>query len=316
MKKVIVTLLIILPFLLIYFISFTGQVLSRYTHIDVERIAVLNDKGDEYAENSTIKIGINEQTTLKVKVYPELASDKSVTISKTDKYDEICFFDEQTNEIKGINYGKTTFLISSNDRHFVQFVIYVEVAQDKLEDFKLSKTEVEIPIGKSEAVEAEIIPQTTLPMYRKLVWESEDSTIAKVTQLGVITGLRAGKTRIKVSSVPVDQGDLPIVHYIDVTISSNLGTGVWFDLGENNKKVYTITENQIDLKTITIINGLDGLTFDDIYYTLDSSSDSVDKQQIATGIVKFSKADVVKISVHATWNGKEYSDQITLRYKT
>ena len=81
MKKIIVIILLILPFVLIYSISFTGKILSEYTHIYAERIVIENAFGDEYDENSIIKIGKGELFDLNVKVYPELASNKEFTIS-------------------------------------------------------------------------------------------------------------------------------------------------------------------------------------------------------------------------------------------
>ena len=56
MKKAVVSMLLILPFVLIYFISFTGQILAKYTHINVERVVVVDARGNEYNDDDYIKI--------------------------------------------------------------------------------------------------------------------------------------------------------------------------------------------------------------------------------------------------------------------
>lgn len=113
MKKVIVAILLVLPFLLIYFISFTGQILSRYTHIQVEKISVINEVGDEYKEDDVIKIGLDDIFNLKIIVYPSLASNKETRVVNSNK--AVCEYDEENSKIRGVDYGISTFIITSVD---------------------------------------------------------------------------------------------------------------------------------------------------------------------------------------------------------
>ena len=316
MKKAIVIILLILPLLLIYFISFTGQVLSKYTHINVERITVVNDVGDEYKENDYIKIGLNDTFLLRVKVYPELASNKKVSISNSNK--KVCTIDEQTMQVTGIDYGEATFIISSVDRYFVQYVINIKVAEDKMTDFVLSKTNVEISIGKSEEIGVEVVPRTALSRYRDLIWESEDVTVAKVSQNGVITGVSAGETRIKVYSKTFEIDDVPIVHYVNVKVILNLGKGVWFNTDTQTGKLYKVTSNTLDLKEITVINDVADCTFDDIYYTIDTyySDEEIDTTQLQNGIIIFKKNVAIKVSLHANISSGNNYDFINIVFES
>ncbi len=299
MKKAIVIILMILPFLLIYFISFTGQILSKYTHINVERIAVVNDVGDEYKENDYIKIGLGDEFTLRVKVYPELASNKKVSITNSNK--TICSIDESSMKVTGLDYGEATFVITSVDRHFVQYVINIKVAEDKMTDFVLSKTEVEIAVGKSEEIGVQVVPSTALSKYRDLIWESEDVTVARVSQNGVVTGVSVGETRIKVRSKTFEIDDEEIVKYINIKVTLDLGKGVWFNIGTTAGKLYKVTNAKFDLKTITIINKLENCTFDDIYYTIETgyTSEQIDTSELDDGIIIFKENIAIKVSLHA-----------------
>ena len=104
MKKIVVLLLLILPFVLIYSISFTGKILSEYTHIYVERLALLDENSNEYAEGATLKLSKGEEYTLRVKVFPELANNQAFTVSNSDK--NVCEINEQTLVLTALDYGE------------------------------------------------------------------------------------------------------------------------------------------------------------------------------------------------------------------
>ena len=165
MKKTVVTILLVLPFLLIYFISFTGQVLSQYTHIYVERVVVLDEKGDEYNQNEIIKINLSETFDLRIKIYPELASNKKVKI--TNGNSRVCTVDEENYKVtaSSTEFGESNIIITSEDRHFVQFSIIIKVAQDEPDDIIFNNIEnyqLTIPKGKNFAVDFSVVPETTI----------------------------------------------------------------------------------------------------------------------------------------------------------
>lgn len=307
MKKTVVTILLVLPFLLIYFISFTGQILSSYKHIYVERITVLDAEGREYKEGDYIKLGINEEYDLKIKIYPELASDKTVLISNGNK--AVCEIDSETHKIKTLDYGVSKLIITSKDRHFIQFIINIRVAQDDIEDIVLSSNTVDVTKGRSQKVDVSILPTTALLEFRELVWQSMDTSIAKVSQDGLITGVDFGQTTVRVSSKHKPE----LYKDITVNVSLELGTGVFF-ANEEPEKIFEVNVAEFDLKTITIIN-LNGVTQDDVWYQLGSSinEEDIDASRLSEGIIKFNKQKTpVIIVVNAYANDKDYTDTITI----
>lgn len=307
MKKTVVTILLVLPFLLIYFISFTGQILSSYKHIYVERITVLDAEGREYKEGDYIKLGINEEYDLKIKIYPELASDKTVLISNGNK--AVCEIDSETHKIKTLDYGVSKLIITSKDRHFIQFIINIRVAQDDIEDIVLSSNTVDVTKGRSQKVDVSILPTTALLEFRELIWQSMDTSIAKVSQDGLITGVNFGQTTVRVSSKHKPE----LYKDITVNVSLELGTGVFF-ANEEPEKIFEVNVAEFDLKTITIIN-LNGVTQDDVWYQLGSSinEEDIDALRLSEGIIKFNKQKTpVIIVVNAYANDKDYTDTITI----
>ena len=307
MKKTVVTILLVLPFLLIYFISFTGQILSSYKHIYVERITVLDAEGREYKEGDYIKLGINEEYDLKIKIYPELASDKTVLISNGNK--AVCEIDSETHKIKTLDYGVSKLIITSKDRHFIQFIINIRVAQDDIEDIVLSSNTVDVTKGRSQKVDVSILPTTALLEFRELIWQSMDTSIAKVSQDGLITGVNFGQTTVRVSSKHKPE----LYKDITVNVSLELGTGVFF-ANEEPEKIFEVNVAEFDLKTITIIN-LNGVTQNDVWYQLGSSinEEDIDALRLSEGIIKFNKQKTpVIIVVNAYANDKDYTDTITI----
>ncbi len=336
MKKVIVAILLVLPFLLIYFISFTGQVLSKYTHIAVERITVINEIGDEYKEDDIIKIGLNDELDLKVKVYPELASNKAVKIVNSNE--SICQFDSESLKVTGIDYGFSTFIITSVDMPSVQFKIKVQVAHDKLEDFKIfafgkeiifdssnvATEEISVTKGKEISFGSEIIPTTTLQEYRTLVWTSSDNTILKAKENGKVVAIAEGTAIVTIKSKKINDDDLEIIKYIKIKVTNEF-SGVGFDFDSSIADIFVITDamldadGQFDLTSITKIGAdalASGITQDKLQYRVESgSSKYVDATAIASGKIKIlekNKMIVVKLYVI---NESVPRDSITLEWE-
>lgn len=308
MKKMIITILLVLPFVLIYFISFTGQILSKYTHIYVERIVVVDNKGEEYEEGDYIKINKDEVYNLNIKVFPELASDKRVTISNSDK--DVCSIDSKTYEVVGLEYGISKIIITSIDRHYVQYIININVVDDDIKAIETENEEITLTKGKTKTLEVTIVPHTTLPEYRNLVWSSEDTDIATVEN-GVVKAINTGTTYLTVASVHKPS----VFKKIKVTVTSNYDDGIFFD-NDNYDKIYVIHSSEFDLKTITIVN-LDGCTVDDVWYDLINipTANSVDITRLDEGIIKFNKEkEIAIVSIYVYHNDVEYSDKIKIWY--
>jgi len=200
MKKVVITILLVLPFILIFFISFTGQILSKYNYIPVERIALLDSEGDELEKN-VVKIKKNETYKLRVKVFPELASNRKYTI--TNSKPEVCELDEEKEEINSKDiYGESTIIISSIDRHYVQYVLKVVVTEDDIGEIKIVQPSITVAVGQvSSPLEIQILPSTTLMENRGLIYESSDESVATIdSKYRTITGKSIGSATITVRS--------------------------------------------------------------------------------------------------------------------
>lgn len=324
MKKAVVTMLLVLPFILIYFISFTGRILSQYTYIAVERITVLDSEGDEYKENSVIKIGKGEGKgdKLRIKVYPEYASNKNITISGGGA---VCAIDPKTYDMVGLEYGETTIRITSNDKSDVQYSIVIKVAEDDISAIRLSTDvsdgvpgKIVLNKNRSYVVEHNIEPYTVPAEKRALRWWSEDPTIATVNSNGKVEGKNYGITTIWVESIVNKE----IKNHFTVEVTNELQKGIWWNKGE--KALYLVYTDDVpinsdfDLKSISIINDLP-ITIDNVFtgeikYTLTSNSNNIDASNIGNGIIRFKQLNFL-VDIKVEYVGTEYSDTIRILYK-
>ena len=302
MKKIVIILLLVLPFILIYSISFTGKILSEYAHIYVERIVLLDETEKEYEQGSLIKLGKGQEYVLNVKIFPELASNKEFTVSNSNQ--TVCEIDEETYTVKGLEYGVSQIVLTSKDRP-VSFSFGIKVSDDHIQSISVSKTEVRLGVGKSEGVDIEILPITTLQEYRDVTWSSADEGIAKVNANGIIKGVSVGETFVKVSSSYNPQ----VFTEIKVIVTQDIVYPVSFNLSEETLVTY---ESVLDLSALTKIT-VEG--YSDLKYKVTAGEANADLTQISQGIVTFKAYGVYKIEVSLVHNGQVYSDKLTVLFK-
>ena len=305
MKKLVVVILLIMPFVLIYFISFTGRVLSIYSHINVENIVVI-DNNKNLENNYWLQLNKGEEREIDIKLLPELSSNKEYVVSNSSK--NVCTFDE--GKITALDYGVSKIIITSKDRHFVQFVLNVSVVEKDVKSIVVNKDKIELNVGKFELLDIEILPSSVVEENRELEYISLDEEIATINS-NIVTGVSVGNTKIVIKS----KHNPDVYTEIDVNVTDYVSQGVFFDYNDTSK-VYDVYDSVFDLKSITSIN-VEGVGFDDIIYSLDTFTDAVDTSLLGSGIIKFNKDRVpIVISLMTTHNDNVYTDTITLRYVT
>ena len=295
MKKIVVILLLVLPFILIYSISFTGKILSEYTHIYVESLTLIDEEKNELPQGHVITLSKGETYPLQVKILPELASNQAFSVSNSNK--EVCQIDTETNVITALEYGVSDIVLTSKDRP-ITYSFHVRVFDAEIQAIEVDKTEITLEKGKTEAIHVNIIPSTTLPQFRNLIYTSNDDSVAKINANGVITAIGEGETIIVISSdykpevyatikITVFEVDEPI-------ISFNTNTG-----GILHK--IKLSDGGLDLRALTVIN-VEGYT--DLQYTVTKKPAALDETQIGEGVVTFLEEGVYTIEASILYQGK------------
>lgn len=317
MKKVIITLLLVLPFILIYFISFTGQILAKYSYIPVERIALLDENGDELTDK-IIRRKKGETYQMRIKVFPEYASNKKYKISNSNS--EACPINEIDKTILAKDYGETVVIITSNDKHYVQCMVRFKVAQEELEDIKITldgnelndNAQLNVGVGKAKNLGVKIIPNTTVLENRDIVWTSSNTDYVRVNSNGQIIGIKVTTEPIIVTATSVFNAN--IKRSILINVTEELEKGVWF-YGNEVDKLYTIPVGEFDLKTITKIVDLPSDIVVTYKITIGNDPTKLDSSQLNDGIIVFNQVKTaIEVKLTATHEGVTYTD--TIRIKT
>ena len=316
MKKVVITLLLILPFLLIYFISFTGQILSKYTYIPVERIVLLDENGDEL-KNNTVTCKQGEKYQMRIKVLPEFASNKQISIANTNW--DICPIDENY-VVTAKELGEVAIIITSNDKHNVQYVFRFKVAQEELEDIAITldghdlenNQSINLGLNKSKNLGIRIIPSSTALAYREIVWSTSNGEFVKINQNGQITGLKQTSTPITITATSLHNPS--IKKSINVNVVSELEKGVWFVAsGLQAGRLYSVPLGDFDLKSITKIVDLPADIAITYKITIGKDSAGIDASRLSEGIIKFkAKNTAIEVKLIATNGSDTYYDTIRM----
>ncbi len=305
MKKVVITILLVLPFILIFFISFTGQILSKYNYIPVERIALLDSEGDELEKN-VVKIKKNETYKLRVKVFPELASNRKYTI--TNSKPEVCELDEEKEEINSKDiYGESTIIISSIDRHYVQYVLKVVVTEDDIGEIKIVQPSITVAVGQvSSPLEIQILPSTTLMENRGLIYESSDENVATIdSKYRTITGKAIGSATITVRSNyrPTVLATITVNVVAQQIIS-------WKDEAKLDQALNT------EINLFNLIETVPSELKSSANFQIVSSAftdEDVDTNQISEGIIIIKQSDIsILVEVSVSFGGETHTVEIML----
>lgn len=143
----------------------------------------------------TLKKGATE--TLVATVNPVDATDASV---KWHSSDESVVSVDNNGGVRALKAGTATITVTSVDGAFSAscvITVIVDVTEVTLSEASLSITE-----GKSVSLIATILPEDA--SNKGITWKSSDESVASVSQEGVVTGNKVGKTVIKVKTS--DQG--------------------------------------------------------------------------------------------------------------
>ena len=137
-----------------------------------------------------IRLAVGDTAQIEFTVLPENTTD-ALTMSSSDE--DIVTVDAEGN-LKGISSGDAVITIQSGDlSETVNVTVYVAV-----ESVSLSETEFEGKPGDTLQLEATVEPEDA--ENQKVSWSSGDSTIATVSDTGLVTLVAPGETEIFVTT--------------------------------------------------------------------------------------------------------------------
>lgn len=283
MKKTIILILVLLPIVLLMIIAVAGKILSIYQHISVESVEFVDRVGNPYTDDLSFEVAQGGTKETRIKIYPELASNKNVTYSSSNT--DICTVDEN-GVITGVHYGTATVTVKTKDNSKTA-MLNVLVKADVPFAVYLSETEKTLIPGGSFTLTETVDAPVAMDKY--VSWSSSDEAVATVDSLGNVKAIAPGEafitatTRLggKTASCKVTVPD------VKPPISFNFDNIDDVDKVENN---FLRTDlNEIDLSAAIVLG--DGVEIEDVIIKTDSQKVTIDglvikRNEGQSGIVK------------------------------
>ena len=212
----------------------TNACIKAFTKVEEPKIDV---KSVSLNENS-ITIEEGKTYTLIATVLPENATNQKVNWSSEDE----SIATVTGGVITGKKAGKTTVTVTTVDKELTASCeVTVTAKTISVDSVELDKRSITIEEGKTEVLIATVLPENAT--NKKINWSSTDESIATVTG-GVITGKKAGKTTVIVTTV-----DKELTASCEVTVKNAETPHISVESVNLNETSITIEEG----KTKTLI---------------------------------------------------------------
>lgn len=194
MKKTIILILALLPIVLLVVISIAGRILSTYQHIEVARVVFTNDKGEEYDDSTLIVLSPGETKPTKIKIYPELASDKRVSYTSSDE--DVCTVDGEGN-ITGKRSGSAIIIVRTVDGNKTAMLTVI-VRAGSVTGVTLTPETLSMKIGESRDLTVNVEPYAAID--KTVTYTSSDSSVVTVGNTGKVKAVGAGTATVTVTT--------------------------------------------------------------------------------------------------------------------
>lgn len=291
MKKTVIIILAILPIVLVIAIAFAGRIFSIYRHVPVEKVVFLDTVGEDAGADYTFTVSVGQTKPTDVRVYPDLASNKSVSYISSDE--NICTVDSDGN-ITGVAFGTTTVMVKTFDGGKTA-MLNVRVSADKVTGVTLNASELELVVGSAYDLVATVVPYAAL--NKSVIFASDNTSVVNVNSNGKLTAIAPGTATVSVTTV-----DGGYTATCTVTVSSDTPP-IFFDFegvsGITPGGVgYIVTLDSLDLSAYMTLHG--SIDPSDVRFEIVSGS------QVATlsgSTLTFTGTGIVTVAVYTSGTG-------------
>lgn len=271
--------------------------------VKVDKVTVSSPSG----KTAYIAKGKKVKLTVTVKVNSKKKADKKVTYKSANK--KIASVNGK-GIVKGVKVGKTKITVTSSKNKKKKATIKVVVKKDAVKSVKMKEKSVTISVGDKKTLKATVTPKKA---SNAIEWSSSKSSVASVSDKGVVTGKKAGTAVITAKAA--DGSGKKATVKVTVTNTVNMAAmdvqnvqTVTFALD----KAQALTADNIIVKTKAYANGeyRSQLKIDNV-----STVDNVNYTVVLNNNTRIYVNNYVQVSVPALSGAvksmeKEYTEQI------
>jgi len=194
MKKTVIIILAVLPIVLLITISFAGRIFSIYRHVPIEKVQFVDEEGEKVRDDYFLKVNVGETKGTEIQIFPELASNKSVSYTSTDN--SVCTVDKEGN-VTGVSVGMASVLVKTVDGSKTA-LLEIRVVADNVTGVTLSQTEMELVPGAYQKLTAIVEPYKAL--NKNVVYSTDNPSVVSVNANGNITAISIGTATVTVTT--------------------------------------------------------------------------------------------------------------------
>lgn len=238
-------------------------------------------------DKTSASLDLGETVKLSATVLPSDATNKTVSWTSSDSKVAtvsasglVTAKGEGTATIYAATSNATSTDYDNKSGLVATATVTVEAKGVRVTSLTLSKTKVSLEGGEAVTIKTTILPPNASPNYTTITWTSSDTSVAKVTSTGVISGIKKGNATIKATTgdgvsatvevevkgtviygnalyfeKPSGWGDNIKVHLWNGTDYATTWPGLAMSLVDENKGVYAIEwpEGQSNLNAVLMM---------------------------------------------------------------
>ena len=174
-------------------------------------------------DKTSLSMYDDEEITLTATIAPENATEKSITWKSSDESVATVSGGKVTAHKEG-----STDITASVENVSAKCVITVNKKIIHVESLSLSAIQKRLKVGESYTIECSVYPSNANDY--ELTYKSDDESIARVSNDGIITAVRSGKTTIKVTAEGKSAG---------LSISVFEADDIYYTYGDYNYSYYS-----------------------------------------------------------------------------
>ncbi len=194
MKKPLIILLMILPFLLVVVIGIAGRIIGENSYVNAESVVYVDSEGTTHdsSDKFMLEVQLGETIDFTATVVPSNASLQKLTYIVEE--DILTIAD---GKLTTLSEGTTKVTVKL-DNSRLELVMYVKVVDRLVSEIKIDNMLDSIKVNQVWVVEVIVISPNAL--NKVVTFAMADSTIATVDNAGRVIGKKQGSTTLTITA--------------------------------------------------------------------------------------------------------------------
>ncbi len=248
MKKIVIVILLILPFILAIMISLTGKIVALTSYIAVDSISFVDEYDKEIDSYVTIKVGDEGYEPI-IKIYPIYATNQKYTLVLNEKYSSLCKLED--GKVIGLAHGFAELVVVSDYSKKIVDRITLKISDEEVTKITLPEVEISagvyektLNVGEKYQLHPTVLPTTAADKF--ITYTSSNEALVTVNANGQITVLQYSTQPVDITLTSRANPNVSVRLTINITQNANMLNFT--------TSMYTLTSDTLNLLDILEYN--------------------------------------------------------------